>query len=348
MRVFIGSSSEQEESIEFLTGFIREKYAGKLEPVPWTVPWTGGQFTLEALLQMVDETDASILFWTPDDMAKYRGKTRHQPRDNLVFEAGLFIAAHGRERTQLMIPSYPSNKEPRMDVRYPTDASGLIWNKYQWADGDIRATGLPATARTVCNRLAKMTPRPRTPTALSNFIGHKKVNKVTTFVGDWQTMSAEGICQLASNPSARSIDLLAAYRAGDIRRCLGEFKRRDKAHLRACFANMWDDELIRAYQRKYYNRPTDHIRNALEESITFLLGPCKVKVKSASDIRVTGVTERKARYEIRLTSQRITYGYYRIDDVAFVVPLDMKKDQDPTPLAWAFERETAEGAFDFY
>jgi hypothetical protein len=61
-RVFIGSSGEQVRLVEWLTAFIASNYAGRLEPVPWTIPWPGGLFTLEHLLKVVEETDASILF----------------------------------------------------------------------------------------------------------------------------------------------------------------------------------------------------------------------------------------------------------------------------------------------
>src|SRR2546423_2325072 len=127
MRVFIGSSSEQRRLVEWLTSFILSEYAGKIEAVPWTMPWTGGQYTLENLLRFVDETDASILFWTADDKTWYRDTERHEPRDNLVFEAGLFIAAHGRERAQLMIPRYEPG-DPRASVATPSDVAGMTWN----------------------------------------------------------------------------------------------------------------------------------------------------------------------------------------------------------------------------
>src|ERR1039457_5549494 len=46
-RVFIGSSGEQVRLVEWLTSFIASNYPGRLEPVPRTIPWPGGLFTLE-------------------------------------------------------------------------------------------------------------------------------------------------------------------------------------------------------------------------------------------------------------------------------------------------------------
>ena len=350
MRVFIGSSGEQRRLVEWLTSFMRAEYAGKIEPVPWTLPWAGGSYTLENLLRFVDETDASILFWTADDKTWYRDTARHEPRDNLVFEAGLFIAQHGRQRTQLMIPRYQPG-DPRGNVAVPSDVQGMTWNQYQWVDGLAEATGLPLTARIVCDRLWALGPRVRHPQSLQHLAGFDRVEEVRTYVGDWPTLHIAGIARLASSPTARSIDILAAYRVGEIRRALDEFKfkEREGGRLRACFANMWDDALLAAYQRKYQDRTAEHIRQALAESVQGLLGPCEIRLDEARNPVLSGLgASPQASYEIRLTSQRITFGYYRIDDVAFLVPLDMKKQQNPAPIAWVLDRETAPRAFNFY
>src|ERR1700674_802412 len=348
MRVFIGSSSEQRRLVEWLTAFIRSDYPGKIEPVPWTLPWTGGSFTLENLLRIVDETDAAILFWTADDKTWYRATARQEPRDNLVFEAGLFIAKHGRARTQLMVPRYQP-QDPRGKVAIPTDLAGLTWQSYEWADGPAQATGLPLTARTACDQLLILGPRPRRSSSLQHLATLDTVEEVQTLVGTWQTLHTYGIARLAGASTARSIDILAAYRVGEIRRALDDFRDRQDATLRACFANMWDNELLAAYQRKYHDRTADQIRSALKESLEFLIGPCEIREQGGDHVIVpTSAKPPAAKYEIRLTNQRITFSYYRIDDIAFMVPLDMKLAQNPPPLAWVVDRETTPRAFAYY
>src|SRR5918996_4710101 len=109
---------------------------------------------------------------------------------------------------------------------------------------------------------------------------------------------------------------------------------------------MWDDELLKAYQRKYHDRSGDYLCNAVKESIQFLVGPGNVQVTDSvsgqKEIKVIGLTNPpQARYEICLTSQRITYSYYRVDQFAFLVPLDMKRAQNPAPFAWAVAQDTA-------
>jgi hypothetical protein len=51
-----------------------------------------------------------------------------------VFEAGLFLAAHGRDRTQLLLPTYAAS-DARKDVAVPSDVLGLTWNGFAWSDG---------------------------------------------------------------------------------------------------------------------------------------------------------------------------------------------------------------------
>lgn len=77
---------------------------------------------------------------------------------NLTFEGGIFIASHGRERTQLMVPEYEPG-DPRTKMHIPSDLAGLTYNPYRWVDGDPTATGLPRAARTVCDRLGPGPPR---------------------------------------------------------------------------------------------------------------------------------------------------------------------------------------------
>lgn len=349
MKIFIGSSSEQKALVEWLTKYIRENFAGKLEPVPWTVPWTGGKFLLENLLTFVETTDASMLFWTADDKTRYRSVDRHEPRDNLVFEAGLFMAVHGLRRTKLLIPSYQKD-DPRGQVVGPTDVLGLTYHSFPW-DDSIATSGLPATAREVCGDLVALGPRPRKKSTIVDALNIQKdtLEELNTIVGDWFTVNTQAIQRLAAIQSSKEIDVLSAYRIGDIRRALSEFRQRPVARLRACFANMWDAPLLAAYKRKYYDREDKYIQDAVVDSIQQLLGPCKVTPLDPNVISVTELTEPPAaNYEIYLTQQRITFGYYRIDDNSFVVPLDMKKKQDPSPPVWVLPRDLAPRAFEKY
>jgi hypothetical protein len=347
-RVFIGSSGEQVKLVEWLTAFITSNYAGRLEPVPWTIPWPGGRFTLEHLLKVVEETDASILFWTADDKTWYRNTERQEPRDNLVFEAGLFLAAHGRERTQLLLPKYAATDE-RKNVAVPSDVLGLTWNGFAWNDGAVEATGLPAAARTVCDQLATIGPRPRWTVAFPTLVNHDRVEAARVFCGEWATINTEVIQRLAGSPAAKEIDMVAAYRLGELRRVLDSYRKRPTSRLRACFSDFWDETLAEAYRRKFYDRDANYMQAAVQESIQGLLGPCELKQNADGHRVVSAVRDPPSGdYDIRLTSQRITFGYYRIDGVVVLVPLDMKRAQNPAPYAWVIDSATAPRTFEHY
>jgi predicted nucleotide-binding protein len=95
--LFIGSSSES-------LAIAKELQAG-LEYDPVTVQiWTDGvfgasHFTLEDLEAQLAASDFAVLVATPDDVVSSRGKTGGAPRDNIVFELGLFMGALTRHRT---------------------------------------------------------------------------------------------------------------------------------------------------------------------------------------------------------------------------------------------------------
>jgi hypothetical protein len=162
-------------------------------------------------------------------------------------------------------------------------------------------------------------------------------------------MLNDGIIPLAAGERVQQIDVLVAYRVGEIRRVLDTFRKRPGGRLRVCFADMWDDELLKVYQRKYTDRDADYIRHALLESIQGLLGPFDFDMKDRRLVGVSNVRDApQASYEVRLTSQRLTYGFYRVDRVAFVIPLDMKKAQNPAPLAWAVPQDTAPRTYQHY
>lgn len=85
--------------------------------------WTDGVFkagtyALEALELALGDKDFAIAVASPDDFLEMRGKDHVVPRDNVVFELGLFIGRIGRERTILM----ESRDE---DIKLPSDLIGL-------------------------------------------------------------------------------------------------------------------------------------------------------------------------------------------------------------------------------
>lgn len=140
IRVFIISSAEALP--------IARAVQNAFEHDPFTtVVWTDGVFKianypLQDLEAQIDESDFAIAVAHADDMTESRGQDWPSPRDNVVFELGLFMGRLGRARAILM--------EPREDkVKLPSDLTGVTTITYNYQKGgDTAALLAPA-----CNRL---------------------------------------------------------------------------------------------------------------------------------------------------------------------------------------------------
>lgn len=90
--------------------------------------WSQGVFglsegTLEALEAKVHDFEFAALVLTPDDLVTTRGETGNAPRDNVVFEAALFMGALGRRRVFLV-----ACRDDPLDL--PTDLAGITLAQY--------------------------------------------------------------------------------------------------------------------------------------------------------------------------------------------------------------------------
>ena len=90
--------------------------------------WSDGvfgasQFAMESLEAQLASADFALLVTTPDDEVITRGRNSGAPRDNVVFELGLFMGAISRHRTYLLTPR-------GVEVKIPTDLLGL--NRLQY------------------------------------------------------------------------------------------------------------------------------------------------------------------------------------------------------------------------
>lgn len=119
--IFIGSSSEAQGIVD--------AFHSHLEDVAEVFPWKygvlkSGEFTLESLVKALNRFDFAALILTPDDLIESRGTTSNSPRDNVIFEIGLFIGRLGRERVFLI-------SERNSDLKIPTDLLGVKCINYR-------------------------------------------------------------------------------------------------------------------------------------------------------------------------------------------------------------------------
>ena len=139
-RIFLGSSGKQETLLQVLTRGLEDV----ADVEPWTTSFNPGTTTLERLLELTREVDfAAFVFaqddWTANTPTEAPAPTPGQasPRDNVVFEAGLFGGVLGMRRTFILHAS---------GAKLPTDLLGLTCVRY---DGSTAA----AVMKVICQKL---------------------------------------------------------------------------------------------------------------------------------------------------------------------------------------------------
>lgn len=126
-RMFLGSSAGQAKLLEVL--------AGDLEDVahvePWMASFNPGISTLERLMELTREVDFAAFAFAQDDWTAVSapaspgaGSGQASPRDNVVFEAGLFGGVLGMRRTFIL---------HAVGAKLPTDLLGLTCIRYDGA-----------------------------------------------------------------------------------------------------------------------------------------------------------------------------------------------------------------------
>jgi predicted nucleotide-binding protein len=114
--LFIGSSKEHLPVAEALASGLPKTLAS-------VTLWSDGvfgasSFAIESLETQVGIADFAVLVVGADDQVTSRGVASDAPRDNVVFELGLFMGALSRSRTFLLTPM-------GRKVKIPTDLLGL-------------------------------------------------------------------------------------------------------------------------------------------------------------------------------------------------------------------------------
>lgn len=147
--VFIGSSSEGLNLVDGITRSLRRH--------PYVLkPWTRGVFecsqtTIEDLIRVTKEADFAIIILTADDVTKSRRRSKPSPRDNVLFELGLFMGSLGRERTYIVAPK-------SMNLKIPTDLLGIKCLLFQQKRGCTIARNLQNTTRQLRKLINKYGP----------------------------------------------------------------------------------------------------------------------------------------------------------------------------------------------
>jgi hypothetical protein len=123
-RIFLGSSGQQAK----LLRAIARGLADVADVESWTTTFNPGRSTLDRLVELSQEVDFAAFVFAQDDWTTTDAAPSGQasPRDNVVFEAGLFGGALGIRRTFILHANgskLPTDLLGLTSVRYDPDSS---------------------------------------------------------------------------------------------------------------------------------------------------------------------------------------------------------------------------------
>src|SRR3954467_9527416 len=136
-RIFLGSSGEQAKLLQAITRGLE----GVADVEPWMTTFNPGRSTLDRLVELPPEVDFAAFVFAQDDWTTTDASQSGQasPRDNVVFEAGLFGGALGIRRTFILHAA---------GSKLPSDLLGLTSVRYDPSTG-------PAEVRAINQKLRK-------------------------------------------------------------------------------------------------------------------------------------------------------------------------------------------------
>src|SRR3954462_12230000 len=135
-RIFLGSSGKQAKLLKAITRGLEDV----ADVEPWTTTFNPGRSTLDRLRGLSPEVDFAAFVFAQDHWTStYVSQSGEaSPRDNVVFEAGLFGGALGIRRTFILHAN---------GSKLPSDLLGLTSVRYDSAS--------PAQVRAINEKLRK-------------------------------------------------------------------------------------------------------------------------------------------------------------------------------------------------
>lgn len=123
--VFIASSGEQKDVAKLIKARLE---CPDIDCEIWSEPlaFPPGDSFLDTLLLKAKKADFAIIVFGHDDKTISRGVKRISPRDNVVFEAGLFMGAIGKKRTFVV-------KDQKARLKMLSDLEGIAVLAYSKA-----------------------------------------------------------------------------------------------------------------------------------------------------------------------------------------------------------------------
>jgi hypothetical protein len=183
--VFVGSSTE---GLDFARA-VRNQLIREAEITLWNEGFFKlGHTFIETLVNELPRFDFAILVLTPDDLVNSRETEVFGPRDNVIFELGLFMGYLGRTRTFIV---YQASAE----LKLPSDLSGVAAATYDWPRVDKNhQSAVGAACDTIRNSIR------------DQGVSERKAEKEVEYLKDRQETTESRI-----NDAVSRIDKIFAY-----------------------------------------------------------------------------------------------------------------------------------------
>jgi len=129
--VFIGSSSGGLDVVHVLQMRLHDEADVLIRSNQVFAP---AEYSFDSLLRVLDKVDFAIIVLTPDDLVSSRGGSLPSPRDNVIFELGLFMGRLGRSKTFVVMEDGDSS------IQLPSDLAGVTVARFRRrSDGNLEA-----------------------------------------------------------------------------------------------------------------------------------------------------------------------------------------------------------------
>lgn len=146
-KVFIGSSQKNLRVAKLIADGLEEYAQARI--------WDEGAFglnegNLEALLQELERSDFAAFVLGPDDMTTSKDETKPSPRDNVLFECGLFMGVLGRSHVFIA-------HDHTVDLKIPSDLAGITLATYDGSrvDGEDGAGAVRKACRLITDAIRR-------------------------------------------------------------------------------------------------------------------------------------------------------------------------------------------------
>lgn len=161
--VFIGSSHESLDVVDIIAKALKDDASVR----PWTDTdlFPAGEFLLNSLLRQAQSFDFALMVFGPDDIVLSGDDKVSVPRDNVVFELGLFMSQLEHDRALVVVPKTYENEQ---GIKILTDLGGLKTVDYKRPtsqDREALVRALRAPIKQIRKRIKDMGPK-RVPPAV--------------------------------------------------------------------------------------------------------------------------------------------------------------------------------------